>query len=60
VDDPQTPQPDRQPGHLEEGDLQRAFSNARRRSARIADAVRERVADIRESKKPAEPPEAND
>ncbi|MDX6552155.1 MAG: hypothetical protein QOH74_643 [Gaiellales bacterium] len=59
VDDPQTPEPERQHGEPEESDLQRAFSNARRRSARIADAVRERVADIRDGDKPGDPPDGD-
>jgi hypothetical protein len=59
VDDPQTPEPERKDGEPEESDLQRAFTNARRRSARIADAVRERVADIRDGKQPPGPPDGD-
>jgi hypothetical protein len=59
VDDPQTPEPDRRHGEPEESDLQRAFTNARRRSTRITDAVRERVADIRDGKKPTDPPDGD-
>lgn len=41
----------------EESDLQRAFSNARRRSSRITDAVRQRVADIRDGKQQPDSPD---
>jgi hypothetical protein len=51
VDDPQNPEPERERTPAK-SDLQRAFTDARRRSARIAEAVRERVADIREGKTP--------
>jgi hypothetical protein len=48
VDDPKTPDGEMEQTPPEESDLQRAFTNARRRSSRITDAVRQRVADIRD------------